>query len=110
MITYVHATDSGRADRRSVGDTHHAGVVTFHRLSDTTPRIMIQLDWEPDGLAEKAGDRAAAAIVILVIASIVVSQVWLGMIPITEWDGTGTFDYPFPFGSVELEATPMLMK
>ena len=36
--------------------TTNAGVVTFHRLSDTTTRVMLQLDFEPDGLKEKAGD------------------------------------------------------
>ena len=37
------------------GETEHAGVVTFHRLSDTQTRVMIQIDWEPSGLLEKAG-------------------------------------------------------
>lgn len=36
------------------GDTHHAGVVTFHRLDDQRSKVMIQLDWEPSGPAEKA--------------------------------------------------------
>jgi uncharacterized membrane protein len=41
---------------RSVGgDAKHAGVVTFHRLSDTRTRVMIQMDWQPSGLAEKVG-------------------------------------------------------
>ena len=34
----------------------HAGVVTFHRIDDGVTRIMLQLDYEPEGLAEKAGD------------------------------------------------------
>ena len=33
----------------------HAGVVTFHRLSDTTTRVMVQIDWETESLAEKLG-------------------------------------------------------
>jgi uncharacterized membrane protein len=37
------------------GDAKHAGVVTFHRLADTKTRVMIQIDWEPTGLVEKAG-------------------------------------------------------
>ena len=37
------------------GDTKHAGVVTFHRLGDNQTRVSIQLDWEPEGLAEKVG-------------------------------------------------------
>jgi uncharacterized membrane protein len=34
----------------------HAGVVTFHRIDDEVTRVMLQLDYEPEGLAEKAGD------------------------------------------------------
>ena len=34
----------------------HAGVVTFHRLGDGETRIMLQLDYEPEGPAEKVGD------------------------------------------------------
>jgi uncharacterized membrane protein len=41
---------------RSVEGTAHAGVVTFHRLSDDTSRIMLQLDSEPEGPVEKVGD------------------------------------------------------
>lgn len=37
------------------GDTHHAGVVTFHVLSDEMTRVTVQIDWEPEGLLEKAG-------------------------------------------------------
>ncbi|MCW4384771.1 SRPBCC family protein [Salinibacterium sp. SYSU T00001] len=37
------------------GDDNHAGVVTFHKLSDTETRVTVQLDWEPQGLVEKAG-------------------------------------------------------
>lgn len=37
------------------GDTTHAGVVTFHRLDDTTSRVMVQIDWQPSGLVEKVG-------------------------------------------------------
>ena len=37
------------------GETKHAGVVTFHRLDEAKTRVMIQIDWEPEGLVEKAG-------------------------------------------------------
>ncbi len=37
------------------GEVDHAGVVTFHKLSDTTSRVAVQIDWEPSGLIEKAG-------------------------------------------------------
>src|SRR3954468_9909228 len=32
----------------------HAGVVTFHKLAPEETRVTVQLDWEPDGVAEKA--------------------------------------------------------
>jgi uncharacterized membrane protein len=37
------------------GDVQHAGVVTFHRLSDASSRVAVQLDWEAEGIVEKAG-------------------------------------------------------
>jgi len=37
------------------GEEDHAGVVTFHKLSDTETRVTVQLDWEAKGLLEKAG-------------------------------------------------------
>ncbi|MEV8252479.1 hypothetical protein AB0O95_00790 [Rhodoglobus sp. NPDC076762] len=52
-------------------------------------------------------DRAAAAIVILVVASLVISYVWFSLIPITDWNGSGTFFFPFPFGAVEVDISPM---
>ena len=39
--------------RSVVGDTKHAGVVTFHRLDDRSTRVMIQMDWQPSSLVEK---------------------------------------------------------
>ena len=52
-------------------------------------------------------DRGAVMVVILTAASVAISQIWFAMIPITDWNGTGTFFYPFPFGSVDLTVTPM---
>jgi len=37
------------------GEVDHAGVVTFHKLSDSTSRVAVQIDWEPEGLVERAG-------------------------------------------------------
>ena len=37
------------------GDVNQGGVVTFHRLDDSKTRVMIQIDWEPNGLTERAG-------------------------------------------------------
>jgi uncharacterized membrane protein len=53
-ITEQHPDE--RVAWRSIdGDTKHAGVVTFHRLDDTTTRTMIQIEWEPTGVVEKVG-------------------------------------------------------
>jgi uncharacterized membrane protein len=38
------------------GKDEHAGVVTFHKLSDTTSRVTVQIDWKPEGVVEKVGD------------------------------------------------------
>ena len=49
------------------GEVDHAGVVTFHKLSDTSSRVAVQIDWEPKGFVERAGaaldvpDRAVQA-------------------------------------------------
>ena len=37
---------------------NNAGVVTFHRLSDEKTKVMVQLDWEPEGVVEELGARA----------------------------------------------------
>ena len=42
---------------RSTDGAKHAGVVTFHRLGDEQTRVMLQLDFEPEGLLEQAGDK-----------------------------------------------------
>jgi len=42
------------------GESDHAGVVTFHKLSDTTSRVTVQLDWEPSGALEKIGSLVGA--------------------------------------------------
>jgi uncharacterized membrane protein len=42
---------------RATQGTQHAGVVTFHHLDDATTRIMLQMDTEPEGVVEQAGDK-----------------------------------------------------
>lgn len=37
------------------GDEDHAGVVTFHKLSEDTTRVTVQLDWKAEGFLEKVG-------------------------------------------------------
>lgn len=34
----------------------HAGAVTFHRLSDDSSRVMLQIGYEPEKLSEKVAD------------------------------------------------------
>ena len=41
---------------KSTNGAHNAGVVTFHQLDATTTRVTVQLDYEPEGIVEKAGD------------------------------------------------------
>ena len=54
VITEQHPDE--RVAWNSVGgDTEHAGVVTFHKLTDDTSRVTVQIDWEPEGLHDKAG-------------------------------------------------------
>jgi uncharacterized membrane protein len=41
-----HATSGAKND----------GVVTFHRIADGKTRVMLQLEFDPEGFVEKAGD------------------------------------------------------
>ena len=43
------------------GETRNAGVVTFHKLSDETSRVTVQIDWQPEGLVEQAGAKLGVA-------------------------------------------------
>ena len=39
----------------------HAGVVTFHHLADTKTRVMLQLDYEPEGAARRSATSSASS-------------------------------------------------
>jgi uncharacterized membrane protein len=41
----------------AVDGAENAGVVTFHRVDDERTRVMLQLDFEPDGFVENIGDK-----------------------------------------------------
>lgn len=41
---------------KSIGGAMTAGVVTFHRLSDSQSKIMLQMEYDPTGFAEHVGD------------------------------------------------------
>ncbi|GGU72174.1 cyclase [Streptomyces cavourensis] len=34
---------------------HHAGVVTFHRLDDSSSRVALQIEYDPQGFVERLG-------------------------------------------------------
>lgn len=53
-ITEQHPDE--RVAWTSTTGARNAGVVTFHRLDDTTTRVMLQLDVDPDGFVENVGD------------------------------------------------------
>ena len=46
---------------RNTDGKDNAGVVTFHRIDDDTTRVMVQMDFVPEGIKEKIGDALGAA-------------------------------------------------
>ena len=40
---------------RTTDGKSHAGVVTFHRLGGMRSKIMVQMDWNPEGVLEELG-------------------------------------------------------
>jgi uncharacterized membrane protein len=55
LITEQHPDE--RIAWKNTTGAPNAGVVTFHRLSDTTTRVMLQMEYEPQGVVENLGDR-----------------------------------------------------
>jgi len=53
-ITEQHPDE--RVAWKSTSGPTHAGVVTFHRLDEGRTKVMLQLDAEPEGVVEKAGE------------------------------------------------------
>ena len=45
---------------RNTDGKDNAGVVTFHKLADDRTRVMVQMDWAPEGVKEKLGDALGA--------------------------------------------------
>lgn len=58
VVTEQHPDE--RVAWRSTGGVEHAGVVTFHRISDTSTKVMVQVDWEPEGVVENVGSAVGA--------------------------------------------------
>lgn len=45
---------------RSTSGVRNGGCVTFHRLSDTRTKIMLQMDYDPQSFGEQVGDALGA--------------------------------------------------
>ena len=45
---------------KSTDGRNNAGVVTFHRLSDDRTKIMVQMDYDPEGMVESLGSAVGA--------------------------------------------------
>ncbi len=54
-ITEQHPDE--RIAWKAVDGADHAGVVTFHRIAEGKTKIMLQMDFAPEGLAEQVGDK-----------------------------------------------------
>jgi uncharacterized membrane protein len=54
-ITEQHPDE--RVAWRATDGADNAGVVTFHHLDDATTKVMLQLDFDPDGFVEQVGDK-----------------------------------------------------
>jgi uncharacterized membrane protein len=49
-------TPDERVAWKATSGAKNDGVVTFHRLGDGQTRVMLQLEFDPEGFVEKAGD------------------------------------------------------
>ena len=54
IITEQHPDE--RIAWKNTTGAPNAGVVTFHRLADTKTRIMLQMEYDPQGVVENLGD------------------------------------------------------
>jgi uncharacterized membrane protein len=54
--TITEQTPDRRIAWRNTTGSTNAGVVTFHHINDNTTRIMLQLEYEPEGVVENVGD------------------------------------------------------
>jgi uncharacterized membrane protein len=53
-VTEQHPDE--RVAWRSTTGKMNAGVVTFHRLSENETKVMVQIEFEPEGVIENVGD------------------------------------------------------
>jgi uncharacterized membrane protein len=54
VITEQHPDE--RVAWKNTTGASNAGVVTFHRLADNKTRIMLQMEYDPQGVVENLGD------------------------------------------------------
>jgi uncharacterized membrane protein len=54
-ITEQHPDE--RVAWRATSGAENAGVVTFHRIAPETTKVMLQLEFDPEGFVEQAGDK-----------------------------------------------------
>jgi uncharacterized membrane protein len=52
-ITEQHPDE--RVAWKATSGRGNAGVVTFHRIDDSQTKVMVQMDWEPEGATEQLG-------------------------------------------------------
>jgi uncharacterized membrane protein len=50
-------TPDQRVAWTATAGAENAGVVTFHFIDDNTSRIMLQVEYDPDGIVETVGDK-----------------------------------------------------
>ena len=58
VITEQHSDE--RVAWRNTNGKDNAGVVTFHRLDDQAARVMVQMDFVPEGVKEQINDALGA--------------------------------------------------
>ncbi|MGV9988928.1 SRPBCC family protein [Streptomyces olivaceus] len=51
----TEVVEENRIAWQTTDGVDHAGVVTFHRLSDTTSRVTLQIEYDPKGFVEHLG-------------------------------------------------------
>ncbi len=54
--TITEQTPDRRIAWHNTSGSTNAGVVTFHHINDNTTRIMLQLEYDPEGVVENVGD------------------------------------------------------
>jgi uncharacterized membrane protein len=54
--TITEQTPDQRVAWKADSGPTHAGVVTFHRVGDSTTKVMLQMDFDPEGFVEKVGE------------------------------------------------------